>query len=193
MNATEERLRDALKTVGDTIGPEDMPEPRLAAGRRRARRIAPAVVAVAACAAVVAGGAVVGGALSSGGTVRPLTSMSASPSTAPTTLVTVFLCTKASPNPSCLHEKATEPQKQALRQGLEALPGVSGVEYESDGQAYERLKRRFPDSELFRRSVEVGDVPDSFRVVVGTRAEASFVQRSVLGSPGVDTVIVEGR
>jgi hypothetical protein len=195
MNATEERLRDALKTVGDTIGPADVPEPRFAAPRRRLSRPVLAVAAVAASAAVVVGGAALGGVFAPSSKIAPLASPPASPSpSAPTApKITVFLCLKTSANPSCDGRKATGPQKQAIRRQLEAVPSVRGVEFESSTQALERFERRFRDSPWVDRMLKRGDIPESFRVTLAPGSDGRDAMKAVLGTPGVDTVIVEGR
>lgn len=199
MNATEQRLRDALKTVGDTIGPEDVPEPRFAGRRRRLSR--PAMAAAVAASAAVVGGAVLGGALSSGssgssGDERgPLAPPSAAPSPSGSTApkVSVFLCVKTSANPTCEHKDATEPQKRAIRSRLEALPQVRVVEFENTAQTPERVERRFRSSPQLSRMLKSGDIPESFRVTLAPGGDGRMVMRHMLGSPGVDLAIIEGR
>ncbi|MFA1546701.1 permease-like cell division protein FtsX [Actinomadura chokoriensis] len=191
MNATEERLRDALKTVGDTIGPEDVPEPRFAARRRRFPRPVMALAAVAASAAVAVGGAAVGGAFSSGGTTGLLAPPSPSGGAMPK--ISVFLCTKTSANPYCRGKGTTQPEKQEIQRVLEALPPVGSVEFENKQEAFERFKKGFENDERFRRSVETGDVPESFRVGLAPGADVKKVTAALVGMPGVDAVIVEGR
>ncbi|TDD79029.1 hypothetical protein E1293_24570 [Actinomadura darangshiensis] len=195
MNATEERLRDALKTVGDTIGPEDVPEPRFATRRRRLSRPVMAVAAVAASAAVVVGGAVLGGVFPSGDAPGPLAPPSASPSPSGSTAprISVFLCTKASANQFCEHKDATEPQKRAIQSRLEALAQVSFVEFENTRQARERFERRFESSPELSRILKNGDVPESFRVTLASVGDVGKVMRDMVGRPGVDAVIIERR
>ncbi|NKZ02763.1 permease-like cell division protein FtsX [Actinomadura latina] len=191
MNATEERLRDALQTVGDTVRPEDMPEPRFAARRRRLPlpAMAMAAVAASAAAAVAVGGAVVGGAFTAGGP----NGLSAPSSGSSAPAVLVFLCTKTSANQGCDHKGATQQQKEEVRRVLSELPKVRGVEFENKGQAYMRFKKRFKGDEQFRRSVDAGDIPEAFRVALVPGADGTKVRMAVLGMPGVDTAIVEKR
>ncbi|NVI91505.1 permease-like cell division protein FtsX [Actinomadura sp. BRA 177] len=190
MNTTEERLRDALQTVGDTIRPETMPEPGFAGRRRRVPRPAMAMAAVAASAAVVVGGAVVGGAFRSDGATGPLAQPSSGASV-PT--ISVFLCVETSANEVCDHKDATDAQKRAIKQHLEGLRSVRQVEFENKQQAYERFKSRFEDDDQFRRSVEAGDIPESFRGSLAPGADTGPVTKAMTGTPGVDKVIVEGR
>ncbi|NEA28347.1 permease-like cell division protein FtsX [Actinomadura bangladeshensis] len=195
MNGTEERLRDALKTVGDTIGPADVPEPRFAARRRRVSRPMLTVAAAAAAGAVVVSGAVLGGAFPSGDAARPLAPPSAPPSPSNSTLpkIAVFLCLKRSANPSCDGRDVTEPQKRATRQLLEALPSVRSVVLEDGEEARQRFEKRFRDSPWIDKMLKNGDIPESFRVTLAPGSDGRDAMRAVLGTPGVDTVIVEGR
>ncbi|MFA1544511.1 permease-like cell division protein FtsX [Actinomadura monticuli] len=191
MNATEDRLRDALKTMGGTIGPEDVPEPEFAARRRKLPRPAMALAAVAASAAVALGAAVAGGAFSSGGTSGLLAPPSPSGGGVPK--ISIFLCTKTSANPSCAGKGATEREKREIQRVLEALPPVRGVEFEDRQEAFKRFEKGFENDEQFRRSVQAGDVPESFRVGLASGTGVKGVTAAVTGMPGVDTVIVEGR
>ncbi|GAA1794234.1 permease-like cell division protein FtsX [Actinomadura chokoriensis] len=200
MNATEERLRDALKTVGDTVGPADVPAPRFTTRRRRLPRPVLATAAVAATAAVVAGGAALGGAFSPDGRIAPLASpLAPSPSTAPSPSgstgpkVAVFLCLKTSANPSCDRKDATDVQKRAIRTRLEELPQVRAVGFENTREARERFETRFKNSPEVSRMLKNGDIPDAFRVTLVPGGDTTAVAKEMLGRPGVDTVIVEGR
>lgn len=195
MNGTEERLRDALKTVGDTIGPADVPEPGFATRRRRVSRPMLTVAAAAAAGAVVVSGAVLGGAFPSGDAARPLAPPSAPPSPSNSTLpkIAVFLCLKTSANPSCDGRDVTEPQKRATRQLLEALPSVRSVVLEDGEEARQRFEKRFRNSPWIDKMLKNGDIPESFRVTLAPGSDGRDAMRAVLGTPGVDTVIVEGR
>ncbi|TDD79431.1 permease-like cell division protein FtsX [Actinomadura rubrisoli] len=186
MNATEERLRDALKTVGETLAAEDVPPPRFA-GRRRAMFSRPVLVAaaVAASAVVAVGGVTAGAVFTSGEKARPL-------SPAREAKVAVFLCVRTSSNPSCEKRDATAQQREAVKNLLERLPQVRKVEYESKRDAYERFKERFGKDERFLR-LQPGDVPDSMRVTLRAGAKPKTVMMAVLGTPGVDQVLIEKR
>jgi cell division protein FtsX len=191
LNTTEERLRDALQSVGETVRPENVPDPRFIGRRRGLPRPAMAMAAVAASAAVVVGGVAVGGTFRSGGATGPLAQPSASGASVPT--ISVFLCVKTSGNPSCDHKDATDAQRRKVKQRLEGVGSVRQVEFENKQEAYERFKKRFPNDDQFRRSVEAGDIPESFRVSLAPGADTGPVTKAMTGTPGVDKVIVEGR
>jgi hypothetical protein len=160
---------------------------------------APAVVRVGdvevAAGAVVVSGAVLGGAFPSGDAARPLAPPSAPPSPSNSTLpkIAVFLCLKTSANPSCDGRDVTEPQKRATRQLLEALPSVRAVVLEDREEARQRFEKRFRDSPWIDKMLKNGDIPESFRVTHAPGSDGRDAMRAVLGTPGVDTVIVEGR
>lgn len=105
--------------------------------------------------------------------------------------VSIFLCAKTSSNPSCQKQDVTDQQRQTLKAQLEKMPQVSGVQYESKQQAYERFKDRFAGSPGFVESTREGDIPDSFRVKLKNPEEYKAVAQAMLGQPGVDTVINE--
>ncbi|CNE79106.1 Uncharacterised protein [Mycobacterium tuberculosis] len=194
MNATEERLRDALKTVGDTIGPADVPGPRFTVRRRSLSRPVLAMAAVAASAAAIVGGSVLGGAFSPGGrTASPASSASPSPSGSTAPKIAVFLCLRTSPNPSCNGKDVTGSQKRAIRQRMEALPSVRAIELEDRTQTRDRFERRSKNLAYVEQMLKSGGFPESFRVTLAPGADGKVVTMAVLGTPGVDTVIVGER
>ncbi|WP_242907947.1 permease-like cell division protein FtsX [Actinomadura terrae] len=189
MNTTENRLREALKTVGDTMGPEDVPPMRTPVTRRfglahsvRSGIARPAVL-VSVCAAVL----VLMGGLAVGAVVMTRDGNDAASSSGDGVHVTVFLCTKTSSNASCGHADATEVQKANIRRTLEGIRQVRRVEYESKLQAYERFKKAFSDKKEWE-NVKIGDIPDAFRVRV-LDGGARTVKQTMLGVPGVDSVV----
>ncbi|WP_242882250.1 permease-like cell division protein FtsX [Actinomadura litoris] len=185
MKSTEDRLREALKTVGDTMGSEDVPPMRRPVSRRSGLA-RPAVLASAcAVALVLLGGLVVGGkALSGDGG-------GAASSPPEDKHVAVFLCTKTSSNASCGHAEATDAQKADIKERLANIRQVRQVGYESKLQAYERFKKAFSDKKHWE-AVKPGDIPEAFRVRVSNDG-VKIVQQAVIGLPGVDTVIVEDK
>lgn len=198
MNAIEERLRDALKTVGDTIGPADVPEPRFTVRRRGLSRPVLAMAAVAASAAAIVGGSVLGGAFSpGGGTASPVSpassSASPSPSGSAASKAAVFLCLRTSPSPSCNGKNVTESQKRAIRRRLVALPSVRAIEFEDRTQTRDRYEQRSKNFAYVEQMLKSGGMPESFRVTLAPGADGKEVTMAVLGRPGVDTVIVEER
>ncbi|QFG22553.1 permease-like cell division protein FtsX [Actinomadura sp. WMMB 499] len=202
MNATEERLKDALGAVGETVRPGEVPPPRFA--RRRAprayRRFVP-MAAAAAIAVAVGGGALAGGALdrgpdgaaSPGGAPTPAPTVSAETKGATGAYITVFLCTDPTvvDRAACHGRGASAREKQFIEQRLRTMPIVERAVYESKQQAYERFKERFAGSPEFEESVKVGAVPDAFRVRVRAGESPEAVQRRLEGVPGIAEVVVE--
>ncbi|KAB2350851.1 permease-like cell division protein FtsX [Actinomadura rudentiformis] len=181
----EERLVDTLKTVGDTLGPEDVPSLELGrahGGRSLFARPMLIVAAAAASVAVAVGGvAVVRG---EGPLVeRPLARPSG------THQVQVFLCRKTSSNPTCRHRNATQQQRSEVRRAITSMEGVEKVEYESLQDAWERFNDRFAGSAA-KVDAKVGDIPDSFRVMTRTASDARKVRENALGRDGVDQVVI---
>ncbi|MDL4813763.1 permease-like cell division protein FtsX [Actinomadura opuntiae] len=184
----EERLADALRTVGETFRPGDVPPPRFA-GRHRAafRRPVLLAAAVATSAPVVAGGAVAGGALSSGHKAGPLSAPVGE------VQVEVNLCTRTTTNSVCNGEEVTGAQRTELERVLKADRRVREAVYMTKKQRYERFKARM--NEAGARTPPSGlprDIPEAFIVTVA-RGDAKGVMQSCLGRPGVDTVVVVPR
>ncbi|MUN35660.1 permease-like cell division protein FtsX [Actinomadura litoris] len=190
MKSTEDRLREALKTVGDTMGSEDVP-PMRSPVSRRSGLARPAVLA-SACAVVLVliGGLVVGGLVVGG---KTLTGNGGGAASSPPEdkHVAVYLCTKTSSNASCGHAEATDAQKANIKERLANIRQVRQVAYESKLQAYERVKKAFSDKKHWE-TVKPGDIPEAFRVQVSNDG-VKLVQQAVIGLPGVDTVIVEDK
>ncbi|QKG22888.1 permease-like cell division protein FtsX [Actinomadura verrucosospora] len=186
MNTTEERLADALRTVGGTIAPEDVPPPRFAQ-RRRAGARRPVLIAAAACAAVVAGGAVAGGALTSGHKDRRPAATNGG------VRVALFLCTRQNRNDNCAGRDVTERQKADLNASLDTDRRVRDVVYVTKEQHWEQFRARFKNTRspaLPTTSPE--SIPPVFIATVG-RADVKAFMQVYLGRPGVDTVVIEGR
>lgn len=190
MNVTEERLKDALAAVGEAIGTQDVPLPAFA--ERRPRKAAfrrPALIAVSAAAVV----AVSGGALAGGYSMTRDVSGRTAASEGTGRDVSVFFCAAKSGNPLCEGRDASREQKDAVRRRVELMPGVGRVTYESKRAASERFRSGFPNDEHLARMLRAGDVPDSLRVHVAGAKDATALMKAVLGSPGVDTVVVGPR
>ncbi|MBO2451609.1 permease-like cell division protein FtsX [Actinomadura barringtoniae] len=192
MNTTEERLADALKTTGDTLGPEDIPELNLSAAPRRRSAFGRPALIIAAAAVVTAVAAVGGTYLAQGDDtkhVRPLGQGRAGEM--PGLQVVVYLCTKTSSNPSCLRSDASAEQRRSLKASLEHMPQVKKVDYESRQQAFGRFKDRFVGTPEHAQSTKPGDIPDSFWVVPRRAEDARTIMDAVLGRPGVDRVVID--
>ncbi|MGH3243477.1 MAG: permease-like cell division protein FtsX [Spirillospora sp.] len=188
MNEPEDRLTDALKNVGDTVRPGDVPPPPFPnrPPPRAARR--PLVMGALIAAFVV----VIGGMAAGGYVAFDRTLGDGGPSAASAEReVAVFLCVKGSSARACDHQDATETQRQAIKRRLETMPKVQRVTYETKQQAYERFKKEFSDDKDLVESAREGDIPDSFRVLVANVADARAVQKELMGHPGVDTVVID--
>lgn len=105
--------------------------------------------------------------------------------------VSVYLCNKLSANPDCHKTEPSTDEKNQIKQQLESMPQVAKVTAETQAQAYERAKERFKDTPGFSDTIQLGDIPDSFRVKLKNPEEYKPVAQAMLGHPGVDTVINE--
>ncbi|MFI0448822.1 permease-like cell division protein FtsX [Actinomadura sp. 6N118] len=180
----EERLVDTLKTVGDTLGPEDVPSLELGRARDGKSLFARPMLIVAAAAASVA--VAVGGVA----VVRDEGPLAERPLARPsgTHQVQVFLCRKTSSNVACQQRNTTQQLRGEIRRVLTSAPGVEKVEYESLQDAWERFQDKFAES-MAKEDAKVGDIPDSFRVTTRTASDAQKVRQIVLGRDGVDQVV----
>ena len=102
--------------------------------------------------------------------------------------LSVYLCTKVSSSPQCLHNgPATAAEKAQIRQDLAAMPQVASVSYQSQSAAFHQFKNEFPK---IVSSVSPGEIPDSFQVrLKNTQTDAPVVTEAVNGAPGVDQIV----
>lgn len=98
--------------------------------------------------------------------------------------VSMYLCTENSTRPNCAEGGVTEAQKETLLAQLKALPEVQEVFYESEEEAYSRFQEQFPNSPL-AGSLEVGDIPQSYRVQLKDPSKFQVVVSQFEGAPGV--------
>lgn len=98
--------------------------------------------------------------------------------------VSIYLCTDNSSRPNCGGGAVTEDQKGTLQAQLEALPEVEQVFYESEEEAYSRFQEQFRNSPL-AGNIEVGDIPQSFRVQLEDPSKFGVVVSQFEGAPGV--------
>lgn len=98
--------------------------------------------------------------------------------------VSMYLCTDTSLRPNCIGGAVTEEQKETLRAQLEALPEVEQVFYESEEEAFQRFQEQFRNSPL-AGNIEVGDIPQSFRVQLEDPSKFGVVVSQFEGAPGV--------
>lgn len=102
--------------------------------------------------------------------------------------VSIYLCTANSGQPNCAGQAVTEDQKTTIRSQLEQLkPLVKAVYHESEIQAFERFREQFRNSPL-AENVQVGDIPQSYRVQLSDPTKYAVVVSSFEGAPGVASV-----
>jgi cell division protein FtsX len=104
----------------------------------------------------------------------------APPSTAvciPGTEVLVFV------NPAVTGDRITE-----IRDALAGVPGVVGITYVDQQQAYEEFKVLFADSPEMLASVDPANLPSSFRVTIDDPARADAVRAAAATLDGVGQV-----
>ena len=106
--------------------------------------------------------------------------------------VSVYLCNKLSANPAC---NKTEPSQ--VGQGPDQGParvdaaGREGRPRRPRQQAYQRAQERFKDTPGFSDTIQLGDIPDSFRVKLKDPKQYAAVVAQMQGRQGVDQVINE--
>src|SRR3954468_4888377 len=105
--------------------------------------------------------------------------------------VSVYLCNKLSANPACRKTEPTQQAKDQIKSQLEAMPQVAAVTQETQQQAYQRAKERFKDTPGFSDTIQLGDIPDSFRVKLKDPEQAPAIVAQMQNRPGVDQVINE--
>lgn len=98
--------------------------------------------------------------------------------------VSIYLCTDNSSRPNCGSGGVSEGQKDSLRTQLTALPEVQQVFFESEEEAYARFQEQFRNSPL-AGNIEVGDIPQSFRVQLEDPSKFGVVVAQFEGAPGV--------
>ncbi|MBC7310398.1 MAG: FtsX-like permease family protein [Actinomycetales bacterium] len=98
--------------------------------------------------------------------------------------VSIYLCTDTSLRPNCTSGAVTEEQKETLLAQLNALPEVQQVFYESEEEAYDRFQEQFRNSPL-AGNIEIGDIPQSFRVQLEDPSKFGVVVSQFEGAPGV--------
>ncbi len=105
--------------------------------------------------------------------------------------VSIFLCLKGSPTPTCNNTAATPADRQALIDTLHKIPNVLSVDYEDQAHALARFKNQFANNPAFANSTQIGDIPDSLRVKLRDPSKFDEVRTAVSGAKGVDQIINE--
>ena len=101
--------------------------------------------------------------------------------------VSIFLCTKNSPETSCTGVATTE-QKDQIAAELEGLkPLVEEVYFETSQEAYERFQEQFAGSPI-AESATPEDLGESYRVKLSDPDQYSVITSTFTGRPGVEKV-----
>lgn len=101
--------------------------------------------------------------------------------------VSIFLCTKNSPETSCTGVATTE-QKDQIAAELEGLkPLVEEVYFETSQEAYERFQEQFAGSPI-AESATPEDLGESYRVKLADPDQYSVITSTFTGRPGVEKV-----
>jgi FtsX extracellular domain len=86
-----------------------------------------------------------------------------------------------------LRDAVTGPQKVAIEAKLRALPGMSGLAFETRAQAYARFKEMFKNQPDLVARASPEDLPESFKITLPSPA-AEPVLAELRQLPGVDQV-----
>ena len=198
----EDRVRDAYTLIDDR-GPAIAPPLRHSVRRPTRRRVlrfaAPLTVA-----ATLTAGLLITGVMNSTPGDRPQKSPNSSAGSDPSGMspiamvmqpsrddqVGIYLCGRMSSTPSCHKQAATLAELAAIVGDLKKHPEVLGSTYVSMKQAIIEAKKRFADMPGFSNTVQLGDIPNSFRVTVRRPADTQSIVKAFTGRPGVDVVLV---
>ncbi|HET8768924.1 MAG TPA: permease-like cell division protein FtsX [Pedococcus sp.] len=102
--------------------------------------------------------------------------------------VSIFMCGKDSVDANCQGKAVTPEQRDALKAQLEQMkPLVKNVYYESEQQAFDRFKEQYRNSPL-SEYLQVGDIPQNFRVQLSDPKKFDVVVSAFEGAPGVGRV-----
>ena len=102
--------------------------------------------------------------------------------------VSIFLCADKSDLPNCAGGPVSDAQKKTIAAQLEQMkPLVKQVYFETQQQAYDRLKQSFADTALVK-DVKPDQLPSSFRVQLSDPTKYAVISSSFLGAPGVGDV-----
>jgi cell division transport system permease protein len=92
-----------------------------------------------------------------------------------------------------LTKDVTEPERDAIRQQLEALPQVDHVYYESKSEAYLHFKQQFKSVPALVKNTDPSALPESYRVKLKDPKKFPIVASAVQNMPGVDQVAAEAQ
>ena len=102
--------------------------------------------------------------------------------------VSIFMCGKDSLDVNCDGKAVTDEQRNSLRSQLDEMkPLVKNVYFESEQQAFDRFKEQYRNSPL-SNYLQVGDIPQNFRVQLSDPKKYDVVVSAFEGAPGVGRV-----
>ncbi|MEU7987346.1 permease-like cell division protein FtsX [Streptosporangium canum] len=104
--------------------------------------------------------------------------------------VSVFLCKKNDAFPQCKGSGGVNAQEQAaLKTQIESMPQVERVEFEDAAKAYANFRAQQAGNTVMLSAIQVGDMPESFRVKLKDPDTYGAVIDSLKGAAGVSNVV----
>ena len=102
--------------------------------------------------------------------------------------VSIYLCPQNALQLNCDGKGVTTDERDTIRSQLEQMkPLVERVYHETEQQAYDRFQEYYKNSPV-AGNVQVGDIPESFRVQLSDPTKYEVVVSSFEGAPGVASV-----
>jgi cell division transport system permease protein len=102
--------------------------------------------------------------------------------------VSIYLCPQNALQLNCDGKGVTQDERDTIRSQLEQMkPLVEQVYHETEQQAYDRFQEYYKNSPV-AGNVQVGDIPESFRVQLSDPTKYEVVVSSFEGAPGVASV-----
>ena len=103
--------------------------------------------------------------------------------------VTVYLCRDGDANPAC-SGAVTDEQKQRVEQTIEDNPEVSSFRYESQDEAFEKVKELYGDDQFDgpNPALTAADMPQSYWITLKDPKKFEGVTSAVVGLDGVSQI-----
>jgi cell division transport system permease protein len=92
-----------------------------------------------------------------------------------------------------LNDNVSEAERSSLDAALAANPMVAEKKYESKEEAHRRFQTLYQDSPDFLKSVQPGQLPESFRVRLKNPEAYNQFAASIDGVPGIQDVVDQGQ
>lgn len=121
------------------------------------------------------------------------------------TQVSVFLCDEGSALPACgavrvprgkdrfdiekEGKATTDAEKAAIREVIDALPGVESYRFEDRATAYKNFQHDFSDNKKLLAAAKVDDMPESFWLKLKKEADQVEIVGELRRQPGVGMVV----